>query len=522
MLFNSHLFIFLFLPATLIGYAGLSRIRPVLGIAWLTAASLLFYAWWEPRFLPLLLGSIAMNYGFGFFIGRSREHRAAKMWLIAGVTLNLLALSYFKYADFFLASLAQVLPIRTNDLHVELPLGISFFTFTQIAYLVDVYRGLVREYDALRYALFVSYFPHLIAGPLLHHEQMMPQFSDASNARPRASNFAVGLTVFTIGLAKKILLADNFASFADATFDAPHGGIAPTLLFAWMGALCYTFQLYFDFSGYSDMAIGVSRLFGIHLPQNFNSPYKAVNIIEFWRRWHMTLSQFLRDYLYIPLGGNRLGGGRRYFNLMITMLLGGLWHGAHWTFVAWGGLHGLYLMVNHAWRHASQRFAWDPVKETRLGQAAGLAVTFLSVVVAWVFFRADGFGEATTILRGMVGLNGISLPPAMSPFLNNHHRLVELLKIDFHGLVPEAILLGALKPAFLIVGGFVITWGLPNTQEWLAWYSVGWHKGKFRPMDAAGRQAWRPSVGIGIVAGLIFVICVLYMESSSKFLYFQF
>ena len=281
-----------------------------------------------------------------------------KRWLLVAIAANLALLAYYKYAIFFVAN-AQRLIGHVGPLpEIVLPLGISFFTFTQIAFLVDAHRGLAREYSFTHYTLFVTYFPHLIAGPILHHREMMPQFDRRSTYTLDWDNVAVGLTMFIIGLFKKTVIADDMAAFASPAFDAAAGGTQLTLLEAWGAALAYTFQIYFDFSGYTDMALGASRMFGIVLPLNFRSPYKAANIIDFWRRWHITLSRFLRDYVYIPLGGNRKTVPRRYENLLLTMLVGGLWHGAGWTFVFWGALHGIYLVVNHGWRIAPSSFRY--------------------------------------------------------------------------------------------------------------------------------------------------------------------
>ncbi len=290
---------------------------------------------------------------------RARQvgNSSTRALLFVAVAANLAALAYFKYADFFLRTAVNLTGADIPLLGVVLPLGISFFTFTQIAYLVDVHAGKVIERNPIHYGLFVTYFPHLIAGPVLHHAEMMPQFRLAEIYRPYLRNFAIGLTFLCLGLAKKVLVADSVAPLANAVFGlGPEVELAASA--AWLGVIAYTLQIYFDFSGYSDMAVGLSLLFGVRLPYNFNSPYQAWNITEFWRRWHMTLSRFLRDYLYVPLGGNRLGRTRRYVNLMVTMLLGGLWHGASWTFVVWGGLHGAYLVVNHAWQWLKEKSGW--------------------------------------------------------------------------------------------------------------------------------------------------------------------
>jgi alginate O-acetyltransferase complex protein AlgI len=402
MLFNSYSFIFLFLPIVLLGYFALGRRGHLAPVIWLALASLAFYALGNWQFVALLLGSIAFNYFIGLLlIARKMHPRLRLAVLTLGVAGELLVLGIFKYAG-FLADIFNALFSAGISLHILLPVGISFYTFTQIAFLVDAYRGKVARYALPHYALFVTYFPHLIAGPILHHRDMIPQFERLESKRPDPHLILCGLVIFAIGLFKKTCLADGIQPLVSQAF----GPNAPTFDQAWIGALAYTFQLYFDFSGYSDMAIGISLMFGVFLPLNFNSPYKATSIIEFWRRWHMTLSQFLRDYLYIPLGGNRHGRVLRYVNLMITMLLGGLWHGAAWTFVAWGALHGAYLCINHAWNH------FGPKVTSRFAGPANLiafVLTFLAVVVAWVFFRADSIATALYVLGKMVDPTNVAL-----------------------------------------------------------------------------------------------------------------
>ena len=307
-------------------------------------------------------------------------------------------LSYFKYAGFFVANVENVLNVEIAELHLVLPLAISFFTFQQVAYLVDVYKGRAIEPEFFSYCLFISFFPQLISGPIVHHSEMMPQFRDLSRHWFSRKLVPVAFAFIAIGLYKKIVLANGISPVADDVFlIAKTGNVA--FYDAWIGALAYTFQIYFDFSGYTDMAVGAALLFGIRLPMNFNSPYKATSIIDFWRRWHMTLSRFIRDYIYIPLGGGRVGKTRRYTNLMLAMLIGGLWHGAGWTFVIWGGLHGLFLILNHGWRRFGPHYETTGV----LSIAIGRTITFLAVVVAWVFFRADDVGDATRILAAMSG-----------------------------------------------------------------------------------------------------------------------
>src|SRR6202158_191158 len=394
MLFNSYAFIFLSLPIALVGYFVMGRLGNLAPVIWLALASLVFHSVTNWQFVPLLLASVAFNYVIGLLLISKRLRPGLRVAVLTiGVTGDLLVLGTFKYAGFLAANLNTIFSTGLT-LDILLPVGISFYTFTQIAFLVDAYRGNVARYALPHYVLFVTYFPHLIAGPILHHKEMIPQFERAAARRPDPHLILCGLIIFGIGLFKKTCLADGIQPLVSLAF----GPNAPTFGQAWIGALAYTFQLYFDFSGYSDMAIGISLMFGIFLPLNFNSPYKDTSIIDFWRRWHMPLSQSLRDYLYIPLGGNRHGRTLRYVNLMITMVLGGLWHGAAWTFVAWGALHGIYLFINHAWNNFGTTI---PPRFTRLAETAALILTFLSVVVAWVFFRADSISSALTILSRM-------------------------------------------------------------------------------------------------------------------------
>lgn len=417
MLFTTGPFAFLFLPIVAIGFFLLGRV-PRIAASWLGLASLFFYGYWMPAYVLLLVTSIIANYLIGVTIGRLRDalgdsnHRGARLALIAGIVFNLGLLSYFKYANFLLDTLRTVSGLELPAAHVILPIGISFFTFTQIAFLVDTYQKGIREYRFIHYLLFVTYFPHLVAGPVLHHAQMMPQFADTAIYRPDPANIAAGMAMFSLGLFKKLAIADAVAPYADSVFDAVAGGHSPTTLEAWIGSLAYTFQLYFDFSGYSDMAVGLSMIFGVRLPYNFSSPYLAINISDFWRRWHMTLSAFLRDYLYIPLGGNRLGNARRFANLMTTMLLGGLWHGANWTFVVWGGLHGLYLGIHHAFG-ASVAGALTRIFPQRAIALIAWIVTLFAVVIAWVFFRAPDFLTAGSILSAMFSFPSASTLPGI-------------------------------------------------------------------------------------------------------------
>ena len=417
MLFTTATFVLLYLPIALIGFFVIGKRSPALGAAWLFLVSLFFYGYWMPEFTLLLLASIGVNFGVGARLLTLRAANAPnplvlRRWLVVGIVFNLGLLAYFKYANFFVQNLEVATGVRWDIGRVILPIGISFYSFTQIAFLVDTFLGKVREASFVHYGLFVTYFPHLIAGPVLHHAQMMPQFADRSIYVPRAGNLIGGLIIFFIGLLKKIVLADGISPYADAAFSAAETGPAPTTSEAWLGALAYSLQLYFDFSGYSDMAIGLSWMFNVRLPFNFDSPYRAGNISEFWRRWHISLSNFLRDYLYIALGGNRKGVLRRYANLMTTMLLGGLWHGASWSFVVWGGLHGLYLAINHAFRAALGERLCESLSTRKLWQVCAWALTMLAVVVAWVFFRAETLGGAWRMLGSMLDVQHASGTPS--------------------------------------------------------------------------------------------------------------
>jgi alginate O-acetyltransferase complex protein AlgI len=487
MLFNSFEFLFAFLPLAVAVFFLVARASRLSAAGWLAAASLFFYGWWDPRYLILLAASIAFNFACGTALARRPGPGASRVLLAAAVAANLITLGVFKYADFFIDSINRAAGMSMPLTGIVLPLGISFYTFTQIAFLVDASRGEAREYRFLHYLLFVTWFPHLIAGPILHHRQLVPQFDRPDVYRWSSRHVATGLALFTMGLAKKVLLADTVAAYTDPGFQAAAGGVVPAFTDAWVSALAYTFQLYFDFSGYSDMAVGLSMLFGIRLPENFRSPYKAANISEFWRRWHITLSQFLRDYLYVPLGGNRRGEARRYLNLFVTMLLGGLWHGANWTFVVWGGFHGALLAAHHGWQaRRGGRSVRAP--GTPAGRALGTAATFLAVVVGWVLFRAVSLPAAGRMLEAMAGFGDAGAVPAREPL--------------------QWLALCAL-----------IAFCLPNSNEvidHLERFSTasGWR-------GAVARAAAGPIGGVAL--GGLFMVCVARLTMvSSEFLYFQF
>ncbi|MEO8296735.1 MAG: MBOAT family O-acyltransferase [Burkholderiales bacterium] len=510
MLFNSYEFLFAFFPMVLLGFYALGRRSAKQAATFLALASIFFYGWWSASALPLLLASIAFNYRMGLLLapGPARSAVQRKRWLQFALVVNLGLLGMFKYADFFVANINLGLQALGADpwsaLHWLLPIGISFYTFTQIAYLVDSWQGKVKETRFVHYLLFVTYFPHLIAGPVLHHAQMMPQFARGRTYRLHPRRLVLGLGLFVLGLSKKLLIADPLGQCADLVFARVQDGTVPSFELAWTGVLAYTFQIYFDFSGYSDMAVGLSRCLGVTLPENFRSPYKAGSIIEFWRRWHISLSNFLRDYLYIPLGGNRFGAFRRHLNLLLTMLLGGLWHGAAWTFVLWGAIHGLALVVNHLWRAwwagrpAMLRRQAPGGQLARFGAACvGAIATFGVVTLAWVVFRAPDLATALSLYRGMLGLND-----AVTTSLN------------------------ALRPAFqlhefyrTLIIAMLVAWALPRGRQIVA--SLLPLPARVRRWrSAASRRAW--ALGAGVAAGLLLAWNVSRLGVHSPFLYFQF
>ncbi|MBR0848967.1 MBOAT family protein [Bradyrhizobium diazoefficiens] len=502
MLFTQFEFIFVFVPITLIGYFSISRIfpHPAAQVVWLAAASLVFYGYWDIRFVPIIAISIVVNYLCAERIAASPRGSSRRTTvLIAALSANLLALAVFKYTNFGISTYNAVTGSTVRALPIVLPLGISFFTFTQIAYLVDVYGGYPSERSFSKYVLFVTYFPHLIAGPVLHHGEMMPQFGMEKNRRFSAERFAIGITIFAIGLFKKAVIADGFALIAGPVFARAATG---DLAFhdAWYGALAYSLQIYFDFSGYSDMAIGLSTIFRISLPFNFDSPYKSRSIIEFWRRWHISLSRFLRDYLYIPFGGNRRGELMRNVNLTATMLLGGLWHGAGWTFVIWGGLHGLFLVINHAWTRFTPRIPLLARFSTTTTYAImALLLTQFCVVIAWVFFRATSFDAARRMLSAMFRMEGRDLSQYTS-------------LVDHKALAAIAI-------------GYLICLLLPNVNGLFRDFGVGLNIYKESRVWSLVSLQWEPRTAwalasVGMLALGLFV--TLISGDLSPFLYFQF
>ena len=529
MFFNSYEFIFIFLPLTFIGYSILCKYASSrTARIWLTLFSLIFYFLLIPEYLPLLLISIGVNYLFGTAIIKSghnptrsdpQEHtpkwEIKKIILFFAILFNLGMLAYYKYFNFAIVNIDTLFGWSIPLQDIILPLGISFFTFTQSAFLIDAYRGQVEKIDILSYIQFVSFFPHLIAGPIYHHKDIIPQFEDENSYRFNIRNFNLGLLFFFFGVVKKVIIADELGAIATPIFAAVNAGGIPLLFEAWVGALAYTFQLYFDFSGYCDMAIGLALFFNIRFPINFFSPYKTTSIIDFWRCWHITLSNFLRDYVYIPLGGNRKGELIRLRNLMITMLLGGLWHGAGWTFIIWGGLHGFYLIVNHLWR----KTRW------KVPQIVGWGITFLAVVVAWVFFRAQTMTDAIVLVKGMGGLNGIAITRFL-PFSDFFSQLPMVdIYISFMPLTAQHV-----EPAVLaifVAGG--VAFFLPNLMQITKEYSPTLHgKGleKVTQIDLAPwltkRIQYHPTLRWGMIMSIVAVAAILLLNKTSEFLYFQF
>ncbi len=522
MLFNDPHFLLVFLPLTLCAYVVARRLvgaRAVLGV--LVIASIVFYGWWNPFYLPLLGGLAAFNFAMARWITAERQRQRmtqAHVLLAAGVGLDLLALAYFKYADFLIGTANAVLDDRIPFQHVVLPLGISFFTFQKIAYLVDASRGNVEKHDFLEYCFFVMFFPQLIAGPIVHHHEIFSQTKGPGAFAVRPLNLMVGISIFLIGLFKKVVVADRLSPYVSTVFGAAAGGEHLHFFQAWEGAVAYTLQLYFDFSGYSDMAIGAARMFGVRLPLNFESPYQATSIIDFWRRWHMTLSRFLRDYLYIPLGGNRQGLFRRYVNLLLTMTIGGLWHGAAWTFVFWGFLHGAYLIINHAWRAV-----WTPI-DTWWSHTIARFVTFIAVVVALVTFRATSFAAAIAMYRGM-----INFPAEFAASLGSVATALGWVGVRFEGPAVER------EDLQLMLWGAVwlaILWLVPNTQQLMVKFRPAFNYNltnyrRDRPLlDRVPLLRpvihWRPDLRHAALVGVLAALAFLSLQHVSEFLYFEF
>ncbi|MFK5948607.1 MAG: MBOAT family protein [Methylococcales bacterium] len=500
MLFNSYEFIFLFLPTVLVGYFIIgSKYHHRLAVSWLVGTSLFYYAWWNPSYLGLIIFSMLFNYSIGITL--SSGNKTNKSLLTLGIVTNLLLLGYYKYANFLLDNVNGITNSAYSIENIILPLAISFFTFQQIAYLIDSYQKKTREYNFLNYALFVTFFPQLIAGPIVHHKEMLSQFASNITFRPNIRYIEMGLAIFSLGIFKKVIIADGISAYSTPLFNAAFNGDSFSTVDAWIGALSYSFQLYFDFSAYSDMAIGVGLMFGIKLPLNFFSPYKARNIIDFWGRWHMTLSRFLRDYLYIPLGGNRNGNTKRYRNLMITMLLGGLWHGAGWTFIVWGGLHGIFLIINHGWHHLRRHFLGHDLNHSSfIGNLVSCCITFLAVTIAWVFFRATDFSSAVSILSIMFSID------------ENASYAIQLFASEKNDILIWLLSLS------------IIVWIAPNVSEWTK-YSPYEDTKLPKPAILTSKinaLLFKPTVAWSIFSAAIAITAIINLSKASEFLYFQF
>jgi len=453
-------------------------------------ASLFFYGYWNWSYLLLLLGSVSLNYLIGNYL-QAQQGERDKTVLIAGVVFNIGLLAFFKYFNFFLENLNIAFALNLSTWDILLPLAISFFTFQQIAYLVDSWTGKAKNYDFQSYLLFVSFFPQLVAGPIVHHSQIMPQFRLLGGNTPNWKNILTGAHIFFIGLFKKVVIADTCATWADRGFA---NASSLDFLSSWVTALSYTFQLYYDFSGYTDMAIGAALLLNITLPINFNSPYKALSIRDFWSRWHITLSSFLRDYVYIPMGGNRTGRLRTYTNLFLTFIIGGIWHGAGWTYLIWGGLHGLGIVVHRLW---SGLYA---PSGRELPKAIAWLITFVFVVVCWVFFRADSLHDAFDILSGMMGIQGFILPS----FMAKKMAFLSEFGIQFGGIFKyiapvrnDIILMSVVLLALLVIS--VVC---KNSTQF--------------------KETFKPTRTYAIISAATMVVSLLFTNNPSVFLYFQF
>lgn len=511
MLFNSIEFLFLFLPVCLAVFHSLRLYKPPAVVAWLVFCSLFFYAWWEPRYLILLLSSAAVNFLLGRTLGQATASSTRNTLLGIGLLWNLGLLGYYKYAAFLVSNVTAVFGVQLSEPNIILPLAISFFTFQQIAYLSDIHSGEPSEQSAMRYLLFVTFFPQLIAGPIVHHKEMLPQFARIQS-RFSIDLVAPGITLIVLGLAKKVLLADSLAIFANPGFDLVSTGTALSASEAWLSISAYTLQIYFDFSGYCDIAIGTALLFGIRLPINFNSPYQSASIIDYWRRWHMTLSRFMRDYVYIPLGGNRRRQFRWLMNLLATTAVSGLWHGAAWTFVIWGCLHGAFLIVNHLWRKYSVRRA--ALNESVLWKGFCLLLTFMCVMLSWVYFRSADLHSAHLFLANLVATTAVTEPVFYNAVLNGVHGDVYASLLQAFGLWPLALT--------MVFSGLFIVFFLPNSLAIVGQQSLGFpalEKGIDRHWLPV---YWRANVPWALTIAVSFWLVSISLTAVSPFLYFQF
>jgi len=542
MLFNSIEFLFVFLPLTLLGFYWLGAISRTWALGWLILGSLVFYGWWRPVNVLIIAPSIAVNFALARILLRLNEREgrrgASKAVLSLGITLNVAFLGFFKYTDFLSGAINDVFGANLVLRHIILPLGISFITFQKIAFLIDVQAGRVRSFSLRDYCIFVLFFPQLIAGPIVHYREMMPQF-DATPCRFDKDNLAVGLTLLFFGLFKKVVFADNIALFVTPIYEHSAAGGATSFLMAWMAAIGFTLQIYFDFSGYSDMALGLARLFGIRLPQNFDSPLRASSIIDFWLRWHMTLTRFLTGYVYSPLalwltrrrlskglsgfgGRNTTAGAFVYllmFPIIMTMFLSGLWHGAGYGFIVWGLLHGFYITINHGWRLVATQLWPNRQKYDRFMEPAGLILTLLAVTAAMIFFRSPTMTSAMDLIKGMIGLNGIGLPQALFDHLGPLAQ-----KLPAVGVVAESWSLRDFAKTIIWISVLTfVALACPNTLQILSRYEpalgVTLQSAK---LPTGSLMEWNASLPWAIGVSLIAAIGIISIGGPSEFLYWQF
>lgn len=512
MLFNTYIFILLFLPFTLAGYYFCGRkYGHRFALCWLILMSLAFYSWWNAWFLLLVLISLGINY----IIGRqmvlyNNRQSPAKNYLILGIFFNLGLLGIFKFFNFFVDGINRLFSTDVHFMALILPLGISFYTLTQVSYLVDLYREKrTKHYRFSSYFLFVVYFPYLMAGPILNHKEMMPQFDDPQIIKFNSKSFAIGLSVFALALFKKVIIADYFAGITAPLFAASQTGSVLTFFESWIAAVSYTFQLYFDFSAYSEMAIGLSLMLNIIMPANFFSPYKAMSIRQFWHRWHISLSRFLRDYLYIPLGGNRKGKQRQRLNILVTMLIGGLWHGASLTFVLWGGIHGMLLVINH----------WCSGWKCRRIPLLSWAVTFFIIVNTWVMFRAESLPSALRIYSSMYNLTNIGLPMRFEgvPFI------ASLPFFSFDGIYQNITVISSQYLAMIAIAAVIVFW-MPNLYQLFKGENIAFltYRDNIRVLSAPVPIRWRNSAAWALIVGLLFALAFASLGRITDFLYMHF
>ena len=506
MLFHETIFIFLFLPIIVPIYLLFKKIGFIkLSVILLSASSILFYGYWEIKYVPLLIISITFNFLVGNYLIQNKKK--TNLILCLAILINLLILAFYKYSPMIIDNYNLLLTNRISVEYPELPLGISFFTFLQIAYIVDCSKGKVYNTSFSSYFLFVSFFPHLIAGPLVHHKDLIPQFTNKLNKV--MEDLSVGTVIFGIGLFKKLILSEQVGGWSDDMFNSVASGIMPSMIYAWIGVLSFTLLIYFDFSAYSDMAIGLSKMIGIKLPENFNSPYKSTNIIDFWRRWHITLSSFLKNYLYFPLGGNRKGFYRKYQNILIVMILAGLWHGADWTFVLWGAMHGVLLLINHFWQE---------IKLFKINKILSLWLTFFSVILAWVPFRANSVESTLNIYKGMFGGFGIVLPQHyQNLFSENLNYILLEIGVKFssvHGF-------GGKTQILILMFLLLFVMKFPNTQQIFDNYNP--------TLSSSAEKInnlfkWKPRFLNTILLGFIgtYLLLLVIQGQSGEFIYFKF